>query len=89
MLAVSHLLVATGPRGQITFGVLVAGDDVCRRAWDGGRVIDRADLGHPLVVALLGAREPGLGVLGALPGSREGGFGAQRVGSHNDPLPVG
>jgi hypothetical protein len=76
-------------RDRVMFGVLVAGDDVGWGARDGGRVIHRADLGHPLVVALLGAREPGLGMFRPLPGSREGGFGAQRVGAHHDPFPFG
>ncbi len=71
------------------FGVLVGGGDVGRRARDGGGVIHRADLGHPLVVALLGVRQPGLGMFRAWPGSREGGFGARRVGAHHDPFPVG
>jgi hypothetical protein len=56
---------------------------------DGGRVVDRADLGHPLVVALLGARQPCFGMVGAWPGPSRSGLGTQRIGSHHDPRPVG
>ena len=68
-------------------GVLIVGDDVGRGAQDGGCVIHHADLGPPLVVALLGAREPGLGMLGALPGSRERGLGRSASGRITIPLP--
>ena len=76
------------PGGRVTFGVFVIGDDVSRRARRCGRVIHRADLGHPLVVALLLAGQPGLG-FGACTCLRRSGLGAQRVGAHHDPLPVG
>ena len=73
MLALSHLLAATGPPGGLV--AVVAGEDVGRRAGRRGRVVDGADLRHPLAVALLAARQPGLG-LGARAGTPGGGLGA-------------
>jgi hypothetical protein len=67
---------------------LIGCEDVGHRARRRRRVVDRADLGHPLVVERLAARQPGFG-LGAGAGRPGGGGGAQRVGAHHDPLAVG
>src|SRR6266545_2484078 len=84
-LAVSHLPRAAGPGGS---GWLVAGgggDDVGGGPHHGGRVVDSADLGHALAVALLAFGQAG-GQLAA--GRGLGGGLPKRLGAHDDALGV-
>ncbi len=79
------LVASCGPRHDLA-ALLAAGQHVYRRARRGSGVVDAADLGYPLAVALLARRQPGLQRVGGLLGGLGGG-GAQRLGPHDDALP--
>jgi hypothetical protein len=75
------------PRGGLMSLGRCGGEDVGDRAarWLG--VVDRADLRHPLAIALLFPGQAGLR-LGSRTRGAGGGAGSERVGAHDDPLPV-
>ena len=79
------LALRLGRRHRLLLG---AGEYVLGRARRGRHVVYGTDLGDPLAIALLAAREPGLELRrGSL--RRLGGRWAQRARSHHDPLAIG
>jgi len=81
------LVLGDRSRGGLV-AVRVSGwEDVGRGAGRWRRVVDGADLRHPLAVSPILARQSGLG-LRARAGRAPRGPGAQRVGAHHDPLAV-
>src|SRR5215471_6666140 len=81
------LVASPRSRPRDVLSVVSAGQDVVRRAGNGTGVVDAADLGHALAVALLALREP-RGQLVRAPRRSLGGGGAQRVRTHDDALAV-
>jgi len=80
-------LVASGRSGCTLVPLVGAGHDVGGDARCGDGVVDAADLGHALAVALLALREPSCQLGSGL----DGGLGrgrTERVGAHDDALAV-